>query len=342
VQNKIFPYFEKEGISSEALQKNISIQTNTNNIKIIIQIDGFAQNDINKIDSICAKIKQDLEKDDFHIFIIKTSEKTQPNENRKFAFKNVNKTIAIASGKGGVGKSTTAVNLAYSLKELGHSVGLLDADIFGPSLPILLGISQKPEVMENEKKIIPLMHHGIEVMSMGFMIPDNNAVIWRGLMVQKAIQQFLKDVAWGYHHPLDYLIIDLPPGTGDVQLTILQTIDLSGALIVSTPQDLALADAKRAYNMFVKTNIPVIGLVDNMHHLQCPHCDEEISVFGSDAVQKYAQQTTLPLLGEIPLSLSIRETTDKHIPIVLDHPQAMETQIYKNIAQKIRVFFHVI
>lgn len=342
MQNKIFSHFEKLGIPSHILQKNIVVQLNDKSVKIILQIDGFAQTDLNKIEEICTIIKHDLAKEGFQFFLIQTSEKPKSNETHVNPLKNVKKIIAIASGKGGVGKSTTAVNLAYSLKDLGKTVGLLDADIFGPSLPLLLGISQKPDIIEHEKKMIPIPHHGIEVMSIGFMVPDNNAVIWRGLMVQKAIQQFLKDVAWGYEKPLDYLIIDLPPGTGDVQLTILQSIKLSGAVIVSTPQDLALADAKRAHQMFVKTNTPVIGLIDNMHHLQCPHCDQSIYVFGDVAVQNYAKHTQLPLLGEIPLSLSIRQTTDNHFPIVLDKPHALETKIYKTIAQKIRDFFHVI
>lgn len=342
MKDEIFSWFERRGISKDLLQKKISVHSDNKNIKVIIQIDDFSPSDVVKIDSICAEIKDDLEKKFYQIYFIKTSEKRNQDENAIFSFKNVKKTIAIASGKGGVGKSTTAVNLAYSLKDLGYNVGLLDADIFGPSLPLLLGISEKPDVMEKEKKIIPLIHHGIEVMSMGFMIPDNNAIIWRGLMVQKAIQQFLKDVAWGYNEVLDYLIIDLPPGTGDVQLTMLQTITLSAAIIVSTPQDLALADAKRAHHMFIKTNIPVIGLVDNMHHLYCPHCHESISVFGDLAVQTYAKETSMPLLGEIPLSLAIRHTTDQHIPIVLDNPRASETKIYKDIAQKIQDFFYVI
>ncbi len=342
MENKILSYFKNEGISTHVLEKNIAVQLNNKSIKIILQIDGFEETDRHKIDPICSRIKHDLEEEGFHIFFIKTSEKQKPNENNPNPLQNVKKIIAIASGKGGVGKSTTAVNLAYSLKDLGQSVGLLDADIFGPSLPSLLGISQKPDVLDCEKKIIPLHHHGIDVMSIGFMIPDSNAVIWRGLMVQKAIQQFLKDVAWGYKKVLDYLIIDLPPGTGDVQLTILQSIKLSGAVIVSTPQDLALADARRAHQMFVKTNTPVIGLIDNMHHLLCPHCNQSISVFGDIAVQNYAQNTQLPLLGEIPLSLSIRRATDNHIPIVLDKPDGLETKIYKDIAQKIKGFFHAI
>lgn len=340
MQEKILSYFYTLKTPQEILKKHIHIQENNQDVKIVINIDFLKPEDLTTLENIEKTLSYNLKELGKKIFIIKTSDKKDPSSTKTIP--RVKHVIAIASGKGGVGKSTTAVNLAYALQQDNNHVGLMDADIFGPSLPTMLGISKKPDVLENEKKILPIKHHNIEVMSIGFMVPENSPVIWRGLMVQKAIQQFLNDVAWGYDTPLDYLIIDLPPGTGDVQLTILQNITLSGALIVSTPQDLALADAKRAYQMFLKTNTPVLGMIDNMNHLNCPHCEQKIDVFGEKAVQNYAEKENIPILGKIPLSLAIRKATDQNNPVVLEDPQSIEAQYYFHIAHQLKDSLHAI
>jgi ATP-binding protein involved in chromosome partitioning len=239
--------------------------------------------------------------------------------------------LVVGSGKGGVGKSTTAVNLASALQLMNLKVGILDGDIYGPSLPRLLGINQKP-TSDDGTFINPLEAHGLKCMSMGFMIDEKMPNIWRGPMVQKALHQMLHQVKWG---DLDVLVIDLPPGTGDVHLTLAQTTLLSGAIIVSTPQDLALIDARKGLEMFLKVSVPVLGLVENMSYFLCPHCQTRSEIFEHGGVHKEAQILGVPLLAEIPLHMAIREASEKGTPIVLSSPTSPEGNVYQNLGQKV-------
>jgi ATP-binding protein involved in chromosome partitioning len=240
--------------------------------------------------------------------------------------------VAVASGKGGVGKSTTAVNLAMGLARLGLSTGLLDADIYGPSLPRMLGITGQPRTRDG-KKLIPMANYGVRVMSMGFLVDEDAPMIWRGPMVQSAIQQMLGDVEWG---ELDVLVIDLPPGTGDAQLTMSQRVPLSGAVIVSTPQDIALLDARKAINMFRKVDVPVLGIVENMAYFCCPNCGHRAEIFGYGGARATAERFGIDFLGEIPLTLDIRETSDSGKPIVVTAPDSPQADAYVAIAQGVR------
>ncbi|MBS0271606.1 MAG: Mrp/NBP35 family ATP-binding protein [Proteobacteria bacterium] len=243
----------------------------------------------------------------------------------------IKRIIVVGSGKGGVGKSTTAVNLACAFQTMGLKVGILDGDIYGPSLPRLLGINQKP-TSEDGKTINPIEAHGLKCMSIGFMLAEKMPTIWRGPMVQTAFQQMLRQVNWGL---LDILVIDLPPGTGDVHLTLAQTVPLSGAIIVSTPQDLALVDARRGLEMFLKVNVPILGLVENMSYFLCPHCQGRSEIFEHGGVHKEAQELKIPLLAEIPLHMSIRESSEKGIPLVQDQPASAEATIYRQLAHQV-------
>lgn len=238
------------------------------------------------------------------------------------------KIIAVASGKGGVGKSTTAVNLAHALKRLGKKVGLLDADIYGPSLPRMMGINQKPEVKDG--KIIPLMAHGIPCMSMGFLIGEDAAIVWRGPQVTKALHQMLRDVAWGQ---LDALLIDMPPGTGDTHLSLAQQVPVSGVVIVTTPQDVAVADARKSIDMFEKVHIPILGVVENMSSFTDPTSGKTHAIFGSGGGANLAKAVNVPLLGSIPIDMHIREFSDSGKPF--EDP----AQYYDAVAQKLASLF---
>lgn len=238
--------------------------------------------------------------------------------------------IAIASGKGGVGKSTVTTNLASALQADGARVGVLDADIYGPSQPTLFKLTGRPEVYDG--KFIPLKNHGIQVMSIGFLIDTDKAAIWRGPMVAKALQQMLNDTAWDQ---LDYLLLDLPPGTGDIQLTMAQKIPVAGAVVVTTPQDLSLIDARRAAAMFKKVNVPVLGIVENMSVYHCPNCDHSEAIFGTGGAQSMCAEYNVPLLGQLPLHKVIRESADQGKPIVLAQPESAAAQGYVSIAQNV-------
>lgn len=240
--------------------------------------------------------------------------------------------IAVASGKGGVGKSTTALNLALGLRDLGLKVGLLDADIYGPSVPRLTGLRQKPE-LDGERKMIPLRRFGLAIMSIGFLVEEETAMIWRGPMVMSAVTQMLRDVAWG---TLDVLVVDMPPGTGDAQLTLAQNVPLKGAVIVSTPQDLSLIDARRGLAMFKKVNVPVLGIVENMSYFQCPHCGTKSDIFGHGGARHEAEKLGVPFLGEIPLHMAIRATSDAGNPVVDSEPDGPHAAIYRAIAGRVR------
>jgi ATP-binding protein involved in chromosome partitioning len=240
--------------------------------------------------------------------------------------------IAVASGKGGVGKSTTALNLALGLRDLGLRVGLLDADIYGPSVPRLTGIREKPQ-LNDDKKMIPIVRFGLAIMSIGFLVEEETAMIWRGPMVMSAITQMLRDVAWG---TLDILVVDMPPGTGDAQLTLAQNVPLKGAIIISTPQDLSLIDARRGLAMFRKVNVPVLGIVENMSYFECPHCGTRSDIFGHGGARHEAERLGVPFLGEIPLHMSIRATSDSGNPVVDSEPDGPHAKIYRAIGEKVR------
>ena len=240
--------------------------------------------------------------------------------------------IAVASGKGGVGKSTTALNLALGLRDLGLKVGLLDADIYGPSVPRLIGVTGKPE-LNDARKMIPISRFGLAIMSIGFLVAEETAMIWRGPMVMSAITQMLRDVAWG---TLDILVVDMPPGTGDAQLTLAQNVPLKGAVIVSTPQDLALIDARRGLAMFAKVNVPVLGIVENMSYFQCPECGTRSDIFGHGGARHEAERLGVPFLGEVPLHMAIRAASDQGTPVVDSDPDGPHAAAYRAISAKVR------
>jgi ATP-binding protein involved in chromosome partitioning len=239
--------------------------------------------------------------------------------------------VAVASGKGGVGKSTTAANLALSLLGMGYTVGVLDSDIYGPSMQRVLGVSGKPDTTA-QKKMLPKQAHGLKVMSMGFLVPEDTAMIWRGPMVMGAITQMLREVEWG---ELDFLIVDMPPGTGDAQLTLAQAVPLAGAVIVSTPQDLALIDAARGVTMFNKVAVPVLGIVENMSTFICPNCQHETPIFGHGGARAEATRLGVGFLGEIPLDMAIRITSDEGRPIVIDQPNGPHAAAYRAVAERV-------
>jgi ATP-binding protein involved in chromosome partitioning len=240
--------------------------------------------------------------------------------------------IAVASGKGGVGKSTTAVNLALGLSALGLKVGVLDADIYGPSLPKLLAIRERPQTLGGTR-LKPITRYGLTVMSIGFLIDEETAMIWRGPMVISALTQMLREVEWG---TLDVMVVDMPPGTGDAQLTMAQQVPLKGAVIVSTPQDLALIDARRGVSMFKRVNVPVLGIVENMSYFLCPRCGTRSDIFGHGGARHEAQRLGVPFLGEVPLHMAIREKSDAGLPVVATEPDSPHAQIYRDIAAKVR------
>jgi ATP-binding protein involved in chromosome partitioning len=239
--------------------------------------------------------------------------------------------IAVASGKGGVGKSTTAVNLALGLRDLGLKVGILDADIYGPSLPKLLAIKERPRTLGGTR-LEPIMRYGLTVMSIGFLIEEETPMIWRGPMVISALTQMLREVEWG---TLDVMVVDMPPGTGDAQLTMAQQVPLKGAVIVSTPQDLALIDARRGIAMFRRVNVPVLGIVENMSYYLCPQCGTRADIFGHGGARREAQRLDVPFLGEVPLHMTIREKSDAGLPVVATEPDGALSAIYRGIAEKV-------
>jgi ATP-binding protein involved in chromosome partitioning len=252
------------------------------------------------------------------------------NEQKELILPGVKNTIAVASGKGGVGKSTVAVNLAVALALDGAKVGLVDADVYGPSIPLMFGVNERPRVSEN--RLIPLERYGVKIMSIGFLVDPMQAVIWRGPMASGAVKQFMGDVNWG---DLDYLIFDLPPGTGDIQLTLVQTIPLTGAVIVTTPQDVALADARKGLVMFNKVNVPVLGIVENMSYFICSHCGQRENIFDTGGGSRTASELKVPFLGEIPIDTKIRIGGDKGTPIVVMDQTSTQAQTIRQIARNL-------
>jgi ATP-binding protein involved in chromosome partitioning len=239
--------------------------------------------------------------------------------------------IAVASGKGGVGKSTTSVNIALALSRLGKKVGIMDADIYGPSMPRMMGITGQPR-SEDGTKLIPMENYGVKCMSMGFLVPEEEPTIWRGPMVMGALEQMLRDVEWA---PLDILVVDMPPGTGDAQLTMAQGTELAGAIIVSTPQDIALLDARKGLNMFRQVEVPILGIIENMSHFVCPHCGETSHIFDNGGARQTAEKYGCRFLGEIPLDMEIRETSDNGRPIVVSKTSSPHAKAYMDIAAKV-------
>ncbi|MBI4342484.1 MAG: iron-sulfur cluster carrier protein ApbC [Candidatus Omnitrophica bacterium] len=259
---------------------------------------------------------------------VRSSMAAQPSGGLVPTVKNI---IPIASGKGGVGKSTVSANLALALSRTGARVGLMDADVYGPTIPTLLGITAAPEV-DAQNRITPVESHGLKVISMGFFMKPEEAVVWRGPMLHKTVQQFLGGVLWG---ELDYLLVDLPPGTGDVQLSLCQSIPVTGAVIVSTPQDVALNVAQKAIAMFKKLNAPILGVIENMSHYVCPHCGTTDEIFGTGGAQRTAERMDLPFLGAIPLATPVRVASDDGIPIVISQPDSPAAQAFVQAAERL-------
>lgn len=255
-------------------------------------------------------------------------EKSLPEKRMPEGVKNI---IAVASGKGGVGKSTTAVNLAVSLAQTGAKVGLLDADIYGPSIPRMMGLADRqPEV--TDRVFHPLENYGVKTISIGYLVKDDQAMIWRGPMVTGAMMQLLNDTAWG---ELDYLVVDMPPGTGDIHLTLVQNVPLTAAVVVTTPQDIALLDCKRGIAMFDKVHVPTLGIVENMSAFICPHCGETTHIFSTAGPDKLAQENNVEILAKMPLDLSIREMSDAGTPIAAALPDSKEAGLYRQLAEKV-------
>jgi ATP-binding protein involved in chromosome partitioning len=254
-----------------------------------------------------------------------------PNMPSPIAIPGVSKIVAIGSGKGGVGKTTVAVNLAVALSRLGQRVGLIDADIYGPNVPLMMGSSQQPAVGPGNI-IIPNLTHGIKTISIGYISPGDKPLVMRGPMLHQIIRQFLQQVEWG---ELDYLIVDLPPGTGDVVISLVQTVPLTGAVVVSTPSDVSLQDARKAIEMFAQVNVQVLGIVENMSHFTCPHCHEEIDIFSKGGAEHTAKQYNLPFLGSIELIPSIREGGDRGLPVTLAGPKSPQATAFFDIAEKL-------
>jgi ATP-binding protein involved in chromosome partitioning len=244
----------------------------------------------------------------------------------------VKNVFAIASGKGGVGKSTTSVNVAMALAQTGAKVGLMDGDIYGPNVPLMMGIKERPQLQGENGRIEPMQAYGVKLMSIGFFIDEDNPVIWRGPMVHGAMQQFLRDVVWG---DLDYLVIDLPPGTGDAPLSLAQLIPLSGVVIVTTPQDVALQDVAKGMSMFRRLEVPVIGVVENMSYFICPNCNEHHEIFGQGGGERIAKHFGVPFLGKIPLQPRVREGGDAGRPVVITHPDSVEAKAFESVAKAI-------
>jgi ATP-binding protein involved in chromosome partitioning len=271
------------------------------------------------------------------VSVILTAHKAAPRQSHrpeKLSVPGVKHVIAVASGKGGVGKSTTAVNLAVALALNGQRTGLLDCDIYGPSIPRMLSLGGKPEVRD-DKKMRPMQRFGLAVMSMGFLIAEDAPMIWRGPMVHGAITQLFRDVAWNEYGDLDVLVVDLPPGTGDAQLTLAQSVPLKGAVIVSTPQDIALLDARKGLNMFRKVDVPVLGLIENMSYFLCPHCGKQSDIFGHGGARLEAEKLGIPFLGEVPLDIQVRETSDQGHPITIAQPDSAHAKNYRAIAARV-------
>jgi ATP-binding protein involved in chromosome partitioning len=327
IKEYIDPYLEKDLVTAGAV-KDTAIEGDKVKVKVVLGYPAYGY-----VDKLTEQLKSRIEKVDavasaeINVSWEIASHSVQGGMNPLEGIKNV---IAVASGKGGVGKSTTAVNLALALQQEGARVGVLDADIYGPSVPRMLGIDGKPESTDG-KSLEPMGGHGLQAMSIGFMIDEETPMIWRGPMVTQALEQLLRDTRW---KSLDYLVIDLPPGTGDVQLTLAQKVPVSGAIIVTTPQDIALLDARKGLKMFEKVEVPVLGVVENMSIHICSECGHAEHIFGSGGGEKMCDQYNVDFLGSLPLDISIRENADGGHPSVADDPNSKASEIYRDIARR--------
>jgi ATP-binding protein involved in chromosome partitioning len=327
IKEYIDPYLEKDLVAAGAV-KDTEIDGDQVKVKIVLGFPAYGY-----VDKLTDELKSRIEKLDgvasaaIDVSWDIASHSVQGGMNPLEGIKNV---IAVASGKGGVGKSTTAVNLALALQQEGARVGVLDADIYGPSVPRMLGIEGKPESTDG-KSLEPMGGHGLQAMSIGFMIDEETPMIWRGPMVTQALEQLLRDTRW---KSLDYLVIDLPPGTGDVQLTLAQKVPVSGAVIVTTPQDIALLDARKGLKMFEKVEVPVLGVVENMSIHICSQCGHAEHIFGQGGGEKMCDQYNVDFLGALPLDISIRENADGGHPSVADDPNSKASEIYRDIARR--------
>lgn len=331
-----YPGFSRDIVSFGVVN---GIEVNENQIQIFLKFSSPNVDIKEKIRlAIAEKIHENFKDAELTITETSSANKAESNpraggdpwadRNPIFGVKNV---LAVASGKGGVGKSTVSTNLAVSLSQLGLRVGLMDSDIYGPSIHIMMGVKDRPMVNE-EQKILPLEKFGIKMMSMGFLVDSDAPLIWRGPLVMKAVEQFLREVAWG---ELDVLVIDLPPGTGDAQLTLVQKTPLTGAIIVTTPQEVALVDARRGLKMFQKVNTKVLGIVENMSYFICPHCGKKSFIFGSEGGSRSARELNVPLLGQIPIEPIVTESGDAGIPVVASHPDSASAKAFQEVAQRI-------
>lgn len=329
------PGFDANHITMNSIKK---LENENGNVNIELSIPVLAESAGEIIPLITDAIKHDfseLKKVNISLQSRTPQTVTTHKDPKKDALlPGVKNTIAVASGKGGVGKSTVAVNLAVALAKDGAKVGLIDADIYGPSIPLMLGINEKPKVYqaENSVKMIPIEKFGIKLISIGLLVDDNAPVIWRGPMASGAVKQFMSDVDWG---ELDYLVFDLPPGTGDIQLTLVQTIPLTGAVIVTTPQEVSLIDVRKAFKMFERVNVPVLGIVENMSYFIAPDTGMKYDIFGSGGGMKMAEQFNAFFLGGIPIDARVREGGDKGIPIVFDIPDSNQNKIIMDIAHNL-------
>lgn len=326
IKNYVDPYLEKDLVSANSV-KDIAIDGDQVSVKVVL---GYpATGHYNKITEELKKQVESIDGVSSLNLSIDCEITSHSVQSTLKPLENIKNIIAVASGKGGVGKSTTAVNLALALKEEGAKVGILDADIYGPSIPRMLGITSKPE-SEDGKSLEPMIGHGLQAMSIGFMIDDETPMIWRGPMVTQALEQLLSDTNW---KDLDYLVIDLPPGTGDVQLTLAQKVTVSGAVIVTTPQDIALLDARKGLKMFEKVEVPVLGIIENMSVHICSECGHAEPIFGQGGGEKMSEDYDVDFLGALPLDISIRTNGDEGTPSVASDPNGTVGMIYREIAR---------
>ncbi len=326
-------------LQSLTLNSIKKIELDNDSLTVDLAITGIPEDDGSATELIVDAIKNEfpyLNEIHLNIHTSGPSISSHKDPKKDSILPGVKNTIAVASGKGGVGKSTVAVNLAVALAKEGARVGLIDADIYGPSIPLMLGLKDQPQVVKTEKgmQLVPLKAFGLKVISIGLLVDDQAPIIWRGPMASGAIKQFMSDVQWG---ELDYLVFDLPPGTGDIQLTLVQTIPLTGSVIVTTPQEVSLIDARKALKMFERVNVPVLGVIENMSYFIAPDTGNRYDIFGSGGGEKVAEQLNLPFLGGIPIDPRIREGGDNGKPIVYDIPGSREASIIMDISRKLIV-----